>query len=366
MVLVATQVKRRRGTTAENDAFTGAEGEITVDTEKHELRVHDGMTQGGFKIGGGSGSGRNIGDIFMTKRTDSGLSGAVECNGGTYNTTDYDGDGSIGELLEEGKLDYISLTDYATEISTKGWCDKIGWNGAGTTSFRVPTLTPHIIQKNNIPVVGNGMTTAFTNGTNTFVLAFQSGLTYNDQCFDTAQVGSPVGTTITKNLNNNNKTFGITTDGTKSGIIADTSDTAQLRVMIQLTGGATDEAFATCSEVLADVAGLKDMNNITSTGRATVIGWGMPDYDSGVAISTTVGGTFTMPIDGFVLGRAGSSSRIGIFKDNSSGTPLIYLESSGSDTATDHIFVEKGTKLYVAHRNGSHTNLMYFPLKGAN
>lgn len=50
MVLVATQVKRRRGTTAENDAFTGAEGEITVDTQKHELRVHDGTTQGGFTI----------------------------------------------------------------------------------------------------------------------------------------------------------------------------------------------------------------------------------------------------------------------------------------------------------------------------
>lgn len=50
MPLVATQVKRRRGTTAENDAFTGAEGEITVDTEKHELRVHDGVTQGGFTI----------------------------------------------------------------------------------------------------------------------------------------------------------------------------------------------------------------------------------------------------------------------------------------------------------------------------
>lgn len=50
MVLVATQVKRRRGTTAENDAFTGAEGEITVDIEKHELRVHDGMTQGGHII----------------------------------------------------------------------------------------------------------------------------------------------------------------------------------------------------------------------------------------------------------------------------------------------------------------------------
>lgn len=50
MTLVATQVKRRRGTTAENDAFTGAEGEIVVDTERHELRVHDGTTQGGFVI----------------------------------------------------------------------------------------------------------------------------------------------------------------------------------------------------------------------------------------------------------------------------------------------------------------------------
>lgn len=52
MVLVATQVKRRRGTTAENDAFAGAEGEITVDLTNKELRVHDGSGKlGGFRIG---------------------------------------------------------------------------------------------------------------------------------------------------------------------------------------------------------------------------------------------------------------------------------------------------------------------------
>lgn len=50
MTLVATQVKRRRGTTAENNAFTGAEGEITVDLTTHELRVHDGSTVGGHTI----------------------------------------------------------------------------------------------------------------------------------------------------------------------------------------------------------------------------------------------------------------------------------------------------------------------------
>ena len=146
MVLVATQVKRRRGTTAENDAFTGAEGEIVVDIERHELRVHDGVTQGGFKIGGGSGSGRNIGDIFYTARTDTALAGAVECNGGTYNTEDYTGDGSIGELLEAGKLPYVSLTDYATQITNNGVCGVFGWDGTGTTTFRVPTLQDVFIE----------------------------------------------------------------------------------------------------------------------------------------------------------------------------------------------------------------------------
>ena len=44
---MAKVLQLRRGTTAQNDAFTGAEGEVTVDTEKKTLRVHDGATAGG-------------------------------------------------------------------------------------------------------------------------------------------------------------------------------------------------------------------------------------------------------------------------------------------------------------------------------
>lgn len=40
----------RGGTSAQNDAFTGAEGEITVDTTNHRMRVHDGATEGGKPI----------------------------------------------------------------------------------------------------------------------------------------------------------------------------------------------------------------------------------------------------------------------------------------------------------------------------
>jgi hypothetical protein len=47
---MATQVQYRRGTNAQNTAFTGALGEITVDTTNGTLRVHDAITAGGSNI----------------------------------------------------------------------------------------------------------------------------------------------------------------------------------------------------------------------------------------------------------------------------------------------------------------------------
>lgn len=47
---MAIQLQLRRGTTAQNDAFIGAVGELTMDTDTNKLRVHDGTTQGGHMI----------------------------------------------------------------------------------------------------------------------------------------------------------------------------------------------------------------------------------------------------------------------------------------------------------------------------
>jgi hypothetical protein len=44
-----TQVQFRRGTTAQNNSFTGAAGEVSIDTDKDALRIHDGTTSGGFE-----------------------------------------------------------------------------------------------------------------------------------------------------------------------------------------------------------------------------------------------------------------------------------------------------------------------------
>ena len=47
---MATALQLRRGTTAQHSTFTGAAGEVTVDTDKDTVVVHDGLKAGGFPL----------------------------------------------------------------------------------------------------------------------------------------------------------------------------------------------------------------------------------------------------------------------------------------------------------------------------
>ena len=47
---MAKQLQLRKGTATEHGTFTGANGEVTVDTTNKTLRVHDGVTVGGTML----------------------------------------------------------------------------------------------------------------------------------------------------------------------------------------------------------------------------------------------------------------------------------------------------------------------------
>ena len=47
---MSTQVQFRRGTTGETSTFTGAVGEVTVNTTLNTCVIHDGSTPGGFSL----------------------------------------------------------------------------------------------------------------------------------------------------------------------------------------------------------------------------------------------------------------------------------------------------------------------------
>ena len=47
---MSTQIQFRRGTTSEHNSFTGAVGEVTVDTTKDTMVVHDNSQAGGYPM----------------------------------------------------------------------------------------------------------------------------------------------------------------------------------------------------------------------------------------------------------------------------------------------------------------------------
>ena len=77
---MSTQVQFRRGTTGETSTFTGAVGEVTVNTSLNTCVIHDGSTPGGFSLlrSDGSNSALVLGSasnpsLFFANDTNTGL-----------------------------------------------------------------------------------------------------------------------------------------------------------------------------------------------------------------------------------------------------------------------------------------------------
>lgn len=199
-----------------------------------------------------SGTGRNVGDVFFTMRTDSGLNGSVECNGGTYSTADFSGAQSIGDLLEDGKVPFVSLSQYATLLSTNGSVGVFGWDGTGTTTFRVPSLNDIFIETGTALQIGDFLSAGVPNITGSFGTEMNAA-------------GAPTGAFFAEESNiesrNGNSNYGykIGFDASRSSSVYGNSATVQpksvrYRAMVQLVISATDEAVITCTAITSQVA----------------------------------------------------------------------------------------------------------------
>lgn len=94
-----------------------------------------------------------------------------------------------------------------------------------------------LITGNNISVVGNGMTMGMTNGTSNYGLQVgnQTSGAYhqNQMTVATSRYGSAAGTGFDSGAAGLNQTIGLTTDGTKSGIIANITNFQNLSYCIK-------------------------------------------------------------------------------------------------------------------------------------
>lgn len=124
---MATILQLRRGTTVQHSSFTGAVGEVTVDTTKDTVVVHDGTTAGGFPLAKESA----IAD-FITL-TD-------------LSVTDSGGGGSLSYNNTTGVITYTgpSSSDYRTAISVtdSGGDGSLSYNsGTGVITYTGPSAS---------------------------------------------------------------------------------------------------------------------------------------------------------------------------------------------------------------------------------
>ena len=141
---MAKLVQRRRGTTAEHSAFTGAVGEITHNTTKHTLVIHDGTTAGGHELARKDLSNVNLVNLISVTelKTSDGSDGQVLTTEGsgnvTFRTVDVASAAVGGDLtgtVSNAQIgsNKVGITELNVTDGTNG--QVLTTNGSGTLSF---------------------------------------------------------------------------------------------------------------------------------------------------------------------------------------------------------------------------------------
>ena len=233
-----TQVQFRRGTTTQNESFTGAVGELSVDTTLDTIRVHDGSTAGGIRLA--KYSEIQSGDITAVV-AGTGLSGGATSGSATINLS------HLGiESLSDPNDDQIIFWD----------------DSAGATAF-LDLGTGLSISGTTISV---GTLNQDTTGNAATATALETARTIGGTSFDgTANITPGLATTATT-LATARTINGVSFDGSANI----TTLTAGTGVSVSGTAVSIGQAVATSDDVtFADIAAT---GNVTITGNLDVNG----------------------------------------------------------------------------------------------
>ena len=180
---MAIQIQLRQGTTTEHNTFTGVVGEVTVDTTKDTLVVHDGVTVGGHPVAAKANTG---GTIELIKK-DGTSAGTINADGLFNNTltstnTNQALTAAQGKVLKDA-LDAASLGvgQTLTDVTASRAINTVYTNSTGKPIFVAIGKTD---QTSDMRLNVNGVQFGYASGTNedsqskTLYAIVPSGATY--------------------------------------------------------------------------------------------------------------------------------------------------------------------------------------------
>jgi cytoskeletal protein CcmA (bactofilin family) len=189
---MATQVQFRRGTTTQNNAFTGAIGEITYDTDIKTLRLHDGTNAGGGAVVATTTASQTLlnkvlstgssweGGVIDLAYGGTGAALTADAGGIVYSTADAMGissPGASGQVLTSGGtnaptwVNASSLTVGTSTVATTASNIEGGSSGylvyqvsEDNTGFIAPGQSGYILRSTGASTAPNWVTSALTIG----------------------------------------------------------------------------------------------------------------------------------------------------------------------------------------------------------
>lgn len=151
---MSKSVRLRRGSTLDHQQFVGAEGEITVDTTLDTLRIHDGITLGGFPLLNSTKNSQVTADEFVANKI-------------LYKNS-YATQASFPDATQYPGMLAFSQADQKAYIS----------NGTAWVSFTQPSDLTNFVTGSSIVTGATGETlipTAIKSGTNLLLKTLRSG-----------------------------------------------------------------------------------------------------------------------------------------------------------------------------------------------
>lgn len=309
---MAKQVRFRRGDTSQIAGFTGAEGEITYDTTKKTLVVHDGATAGGFELARLSA----VPNVFTTIAV-AGQSNVVA--DGYNDTLTFVAGAGIGLTTNAG-------SDTVT-ISATG--DVQGSIFADDSTLLVDGLTGELVgpinTAYNIDVQGNSRTFVFNGSGNHQVASLDSIELVAASDAGVTAVGGKITLTSLGDIELDAGSGNVSLiSGTK--IIGDLDGTVTGNLVGSVDGDVTGSVFADNSTLLVDaVNGLVPAAVVQGTFTGNVVG--------------NVQGNVTGNVTGNTTGYHDGDVSGSVFADNST----LLVDAVNGRCVTGDITFNSGT-----------------------
>ena len=267
---MATQLQLRRGTNAQVTAFTGAEGEVSINTTNDSLHVHDGSSAGGFELARVDGSNWAITNAIST---------TANISFGDNDKAIF-GAGSDLQIYHDGSHSFISdqgtgnLRLLAENFQVQ--------NAAGNEAMIVAVPNAGVALYYN----SNSKLTTTSAGIDVTGTLTADGLTVEG------------GNTIRLNASSTNDFLTLTQNGTQAVITADSDATGSLVFQTTAAGSSADRL---------EIAAGGDISFYEDTGTTPKLFWDASAESLGIGTSSPTSKLAISGSSAFTVGNSGKA-----------------------------------------------------------